>query len=113
MSKRPNDPLWPFRRIERDWDKGWETVINIVWTVSTIILPLLWIYANGHPGTASGILGFLIAFFFYMSVICVILQVRNSGKSNRESFKELNGKLDNLTTSINELVKRLDERWPK
>jgi len=111
------EKLW--HRVERDWDR-WENAIQIIFVMAGIIFPISLGYALSGEGNMNPIVGVMVSISFWVLILTSVLLVRNSGKINRQKLDEIeqntkatNSKLDNLTNSINELVKRIDERWPK
>nr|BEL00285.1 hypothetical protein DMOBY_01380 [Dehalococcoides mccartyi] len=116
----PKDPLAKlWYRIEQDWDK-WETLVQIIFTIAGIIFPLIFTYIITNitkEGIMNDFIGAIASISFWSLVICAVLLVRNSGKLTKSKLDEIsnqlaenNTKFTELINSMNELIKRMDNK---
>jgi hypothetical protein len=100
--------------IDKNYDK-YETHIQIVFALVLAAFPFAFsgfmsLATQGDSMTQDPILsmpGIISIILFYIIAFCIWMMIRHAGKS------KTNKKLDSLTNEIHELVKRIDERWPK
>jgi hypothetical protein len=94
-----------WKLIERKWEK-YENAIQIIFVLDGIVFSIAFPSAITQGENMNSIFGILVSASLWILVISAILLVRNSGKVSKQ-------KQDETNQLLRDLIKKIEERWPK